>query len=110
MGKLTVILDGRGWLEVFNAMLLMWSQTTVSDTPVHAGVHHRDCRARRCRAGGGARPGHRAPCMQDKTTEQQEELQLFSRGPPVRNCRHVSGPNRGAHIDFRLMSPFQADR
>jgi hypothetical protein len=62
VGKLTVILDGRGWLEVFNAMLLMWSQTTVSDTPVHAGVHHRDCRARRCRAGGGAagppRPVH----------------------------------------------------
>jgi hypothetical protein len=108
VGKLTVILDGRGWLEVFNAMLLMWSQTTVSDTPVHAGVHHRDCRARRCRAGGGAagppRPVH---ARQDN---RQEELQLFSRGPPVRNCRHVSGPNRGAHIDFRLMSPFQADR
>jgi hypothetical protein len=68
VGKLTVILDGRGWLEVFNAMLLMWSQTTVSDTPVHAGVHHRDCRARRCRAGAAERPGHRAPCMQDKTT------------------------------------------
>eukprot|EP01046_Picozoa_sp_COSAG06_P107443 COSAG06_NODE_53773_length_298_cov_0.763819_1_plen_30_part_10 len=30
MGKLTVSLDGRGWLEVFNAMLLMRSKTTVS--------------------------------------------------------------------------------
>ena len=87
MGKLTVILDGRGWLEVFNAMLLMWSQTTVSDTPVHAGVHHRDCRARRCRAGGGARP--RATAPRACKTRQQSSRRSCSCFHAVPQCEIV---------------------
>lgn len=87
MGKLTVILDGRGWLEVFNAMLLMWSQTTVSDTPVHAGVHHRDCRARRCRAGGGR--GGRATAPRSCKTRQQSSRRSCSCFHAVPQCEIV---------------------